>query len=225
MKTAFFPNPLRSDPHSEGGSSSGFLRGGIFFLLWTSFLLGQGCTPVTKTTRPVLVDAAPHPMSPVVTREFFDGQIPDEDGFMDLASDHHALLAGDLLLVSIPPKNRLPGMDQNKVTTLSGFVVRTLPGGRLFIMVRQTIREKSQVLRYVITGWVNETDLGPKNTVSMGQISDLKYRLDTPSPIKESSFEKPKQPSRTLPKVASAPPSKLVKKTTAPESGAGGGAK
>ncbi|WP_158310272.1 flagellar basal body L-ring protein FlgH [Leptospirillum ferrooxidans] len=180
---------------------------------------------MTKTTRPVLVDAAPHPMSPVVTREFFDGQIPDEDGFMDLASDHHALLAGDLLLVSIPPKNKLPGMDQDKVTTLSGFVVRTLPGGRLFIMVRQTIREKRQVLRYVITGWVNETDLGPKNTVSMGQISDLKYRLDTPSPIKESSFEKPKSASRPLPKVSSPPPTKLVKKTTAPEAGAGGGAK
>ncbi len=225
MKAIFSPNQSRSGLHRESRTFSGFLRGGIFFLLWSSFLLGQGCTPVTKTTRPVLVDAAPHPMSPVVTREFFDGQIPDEDGFMDLASDHHALLAGDLLLVSIPPKNKLPGMDQDKVTTLSGFVVRTLPGGRLFIMVRQTIREKRQVLRYVITGWVNETDLGPKNTVSMGQISDLKYRLDTPSPIKESSFEKPKSASRPLPKVSSPAPTKLVKKTTAPEAGAGGGAK
>ncbi len=205
--------------------SSSLLRGGIFFLLGVSFLLGEGCTPVTKTTRPVLVDAAPHPMSPVVEREFFDGQIPNEDGFMDLARDHHALLAGDLLLVSIPPKNRLPGLDQNKVTTLSGFVVRTLPGGRLFIMVRQTIREKSQVLRYVITGWVNETDLGPGNTVSMGQISDLKYRLDTPSPIKESSFEKPQAAKRPLPGAAPASPTKAVKKTTAPEAGAGGGAK
>jgi hypothetical protein len=162
-------------------------------------------------------------MAPVVTRDFFDGQIPDGDGFMDLASDHHALLAGDLLKVSIPPKNRLPGMDQNKVTTLSGFVVRRLPGGRLFIMVRQTIREKNQVLRTVITGWVNETDLGPSNTVSMGQISDLKYRLDTPSPIKESSFEKPKAASRPLPKVVPPSPTKAVKKTTAPETGAGGG--
>jgi len=198
-------------------------KGGIFFLLWGALFLGDGCTPVTKTTRPVLVDAAPHPMAPVVTRDFFDGQIPDGDGFMDLASDHHALLAGDLLKVSIPPKNRLPGMDQNKVTTLSGFVVRRLPGGRLFIMVRQTIREKNQVLRTVITGWVNETDLGPSNTVSMGQISDLKYRLDTPSPIKESSFEKPKAASRPLPKVVPPSPTKAVKKTTAPETGAGGG--
>lgn len=205
--------------------SSGFLKGGIFFLLVAVCFSGEGCTPVAKTIRPVLADVAPHPMSPVVTREFFDGQIPDGDGLMDLASDHHAILAGDLLMVSIPPNNRLPGMDQKKVTTLSGFVVRTLPGGRLFIMVRQTIREKTQVLRYIITGWVNETDLGPKNTVSMGQISDLKYRLDTPSAIKERSFEKPKAASNPMPKVAPASPTKPVTKTTAPETGSQGGAK
>lgn len=212
--------------HFGSSVSCRFWQGGIFFLLWTVFLVGEGCTPAVKTSRPVLVDAAPHPMSPVATREFFDGQIPDGDGFMDLASDHHALLAGDLLIVSIPPKNRLPGLDQNKVTTLSGFVVRTLPGGRLFIMVRQTIREKKQVLRYVITGWVNESDLGPENQVSMGQISDLKYRLDTPSPVKESSFEKPRRvASKPLPKVAPVSPTRPVKKTTSPETGAGGGAK
>ncbi len=190
---------------------------GIFFLIL--FLAVEACTPTAKTVRPTLTDAAPHPMPPVVTKQFFDGEIPDSDGFMDLASDHRAYQAGDLLMVSIPPKNRLPGMAQDKETRFSAFVVRTLPGGRMFIMVRQTIREQKKVLRYVITGWINRSDLGPDNTLTSNRISDMRYRLDTPTAIKESSFEKRRPQSRALPKVKPATPTKPVSKTTAPEAG------
>jgi hypothetical protein len=167
---------------------------GLVFASLCGILL-SGC--VTTPAKPAIIysDLAPHALPPTPTERMFDGSLYASGGLSDLASDAVALKTGDPVILRFDPKNGYPGVPQDRVTEITGQVVREEPPGNLIVSAQRTIRDGSGSRRIVLVGRVSRSMINPGNEISVSLVSMLRFRSDQPSDKEKSpGFRAPGAP-------------------------------